>query len=394
MVMLADTDAGSVVTAAQSGARTRYAMVLPEILLVPILYVVQEAALRLGIVTRDGLGDLVRRAFGRPAALAIAGVLLVTAGGALVSEFAGIAGVGSLVGLPRGVSVGVVGVALLAVVTLGRYRWVEATGLAIGALEVFFVVAAIRVHQHVGIPVAPPAGSSVGTSTYLTLLVANVGAVVMPWMVFYQQQAVIDKGYRGLSTARALRAARLDTAIGAVVTQVIMIGVVVATAATVGATDPGRPLGSIDAIAGALAPALGRGEANLLFGLGMLGASVVAALVVTLAGAWAIAEVLGWRYSLNDAPRRAGGFHAVAGAGLVIAALVVVGVGNLVGLSVTVEILNALVLPVVLLAVVRLEGLLPDPWRSTGLRRTALRSAAVLVTVLALVGAGVLLAGL
>ncbi len=170
----------------------------------------------------------------------------------------------------------------------------------------------------------------------------------------------------------------------------IVQDLVVATAATVGTTDPGRSLGSVDAIARALSPALGRHDAALLFGLGMLGASVVAALVVTLAGAWAIAEVLGWRDSLNDVPRRASGFHVVAAGGLVLAAAVVIAVGNLVGLSVAVEILNALVLPVVMLALVRLEGALDEPWRARGARRVALRAAAVLVTLLALLGVVVL----
>jgi Mn2+/Fe2+ NRAMP family transporter len=144
--------------------------------------------------------------------------------------------------------------------------------------------------------VHPPHASA----AFLTLLGANVGAVIMPWMVFYQQEAVIDKGQRGLNLRSAVRSARLDTAFGAVITQIVMIAVVVAAAATLGVTHRGQSLSSIGDIAKSLTPFLGHRDAVIFFGLGMIGASVVAALVVTLAGAWGTSEVLGWRHSLND----------------------------------------------------------------------------------------------
>ena len=202
---------------------------------------------------------------------------------------------------------------------------------------------------------------------FLTLLAANVGAVIMPWMAFYQQGAVIDKGRRGLGLKQALRSARLDTAAGSVLTQVVMISVMVAVAATIGTRNPGAQLGDIGSIAEALTPFLGGTAAVLLFGLGMVGAAVVAALVVALAGAWGMAEVLGWRHSLNDSPRtrhrvlhprRAGD---IAGAGLVI------GWPDLVSLSVDVEVMNACLLPIVLGFLLLLERrALPPELRMTG----------------------------
>ena len=287
VVMLADTDAGSLITASQSGAQWGYRMILPQILLVPVLYVVQEITVRLGIVTGEGHGALIRRRFGRWWALLSAGTLFASAIGALLTEFAGIAGVGELFGIPRLVSVPVVTVFLLALALTGSYQRVERIGIAVGLAELAFIVAMVLSRPHLGAALGGVASVPWRSSGYLLLIAANVGAVIMPWMIFYQQGAVIDKR---LSTA-AIRQARADTAIGAVLTQVIMIAVVIAVAATIGGHDHGAALRTVGEIAGALTPYLGSLGGTVLFGLGMLGAALVAAIVSSLAGAWGLAEV-------------------------------------------------------------------------------------------------------
>jgi Mn2+/Fe2+ NRAMP family transporter len=381
MVMLADTDAGSVITAAQSGALYRYQLVACQLALIPVLYLVQEMTARLGLVTGQGHGALIRATFGPRWALLSAGTLFAACLGALVTEFAGLAGVGALVGLPRAVSIGVPALTLVALVLLGRYRRVEHVGIAIGALELLFLPAAILAHPHAPAVLTGLTHPVQLDTGYLTLLAANVGAVIMPWMVFYQQEAVIDKAHRGpdartcLHGARldiALRGARLDTALGSVLTQVVMIAVVVAVAATIGTTHPGASLNSIGAIADALTPFLGHTTAIALFGLGMLGAATVAALVVSLAGAWGLSEVLGWRHSLNDSPRRAAGFYALAVTATLTGALLVLLTPNLVNLSVDIEVMNASLLPIVLGFLLILERrALPARHRMHGPRRLA-----------------------
>ena len=279
MVMLADTDSGSVVTAAQSGASYRYALVLPELLLMPVLYVVQEMAVRLGLVTKLGHGALIRRTFGSRWAILSAATLFIACAGALVTEFAGIAGVGQLVGIPRWASAGSAAMALSALMLLGRYQRIEHVGIAVGSLEILFLPAALFAHPKAGAILHDSLHLPHDLAGFATLLPANVGAVVMPWMIFYQQRAVIDKGRRGLSLRKSLRSARLDTALGAVLTQVIMISIVVAAAATIGLDDHQHSLNDIGEIATALSPFLGHREAVIFFGLGMVGASTVAALV-------------------------------------------------------------------------------------------------------------------
>ena len=384
LVMLADTDAGSVITAAQSGALYRFGFVLPELLLIPILYVVQEITVRVGLTTGKGHGALIREYFGAPWAYAAAVTLLVACAGALVTEFAGIAGVGLLVGLPKVATVGTAALGLTALIIFGRYRRIEAIGIVVGALELLFVVAAVDARPNVAAIARSLSGDWTFSHGYGTLLAATVGAVIMPWMIFYQQEAVIDKGYRERGRA-GLAAARTNTFVGAVVTQLIMIAIVIVTGATLGTVDAGRPLNDIGSIATALTPFLGHRDAIVLFGLGMVGASVVAALVVSVAGAWGIAEVFGWQHSLNDPPATAIRFYAVAVAGIVVSAVAVVVARNLVGLAVDVEVMNAALLPVVLTFLVLLERRLPPDVRMRGTRRVIAYSMIVVVVAVGFV---------
>jgi Mn2+/Fe2+ NRAMP family transporter len=365
--MLADTDAGSIVTAAQSGATWGYRLLLPQILLIPVLYLVQELTVRLGAVTHQGHGELIRRHFGLGWALVSVGTLFLSAVGALVTEFSGVAGVGALFGVPAWLSVSLATVFLVALGLSGSYQRVERVGLAVGWFEVCLLVAAV---------LARPSPTALWQGLisipwhrkdYVFLLAANVGAVIMPWMVFYQQGAVVDKGLG----PRQLRAARVDTAIGSVVTQLVMMAVVVVTAATLGRSTGGRPLLSVQEISQALTPFLGVGGGKVVFGLGVLGASLVAALVVSIAGSWGVAEVWGWKHSLNHRPRQAGAFYAVYTLAHVGgAALVILHLGNLVNLNVDVEVMNAALLPVVLGFLLALEQrALPPRYRMGGFYR-------------------------
>ena len=145
VVMLADTDVGSIITAANSGVRFGYRMLSQQLLLIPVLYIIQELTVRLGIFTGRGHGELIREQYGRFWAWISAAGLGVATCGALLTEFAGVAGVGELYDIPRVISVGLAAVALLAVVLTGSYRRVERAAIAVGLFEfVFFIVAWAR----------------------------------------------------------------------------------------------------------------------------------------------------------------------------------------------------------------------------------------------------------
>ena len=381
MVMLADTDAGSVITAAQSGAEWGYSLLLPQIALIPILFGVQEVTVRLGIVTRQGHGALIRDHFGFGWALLSAAALFVACLGAIVTEFSGIGGVGELYGLPRAMTVGAAVLLLLAVVLSGTYLRAERVGIALGMLEILFIPAALLVHPHGSAVLQGMAHLPLNNHDYLFLLAANVGAVIMPWMVFFQQGAVIDKGLRRAD----LPMSRVDTAVGAVVTQLIMVAVVIATAATFASKGVHAPLNTVGSIAHALAPFLGWDGARVLFGLGLVGASFVAALVVSLAGAWGVSEVFGWRHSLNDPVPHARKFYWLYGVAVVGGAAIVLATPNLVNLAVDVEVMNAMLLPIVLGFLLALEArVLPPEDRMHGYQRLWVWGSAAVVSALGL----------
>ena len=290
VVMLADTDAGSLITAAQSGSEWGYRMILPELVLIPVLYVVQEMTVRLGILTNKGHGALIRETFGKRWALFAALPLFASGVGALFTEYAGIAGVGGLVGVPRTVTVPVAAAFLIGVAMTGSYRRAERIGIALGLAELVFIPAVAMAHPSLSAVGRGLGHLPLGNSSFVFLLAANVGAVIMPWMVFYQQGAVLDKGLQ----PRNIPSERRDTAVGAGLTQLIMIAVVLTFAATVGRSHLGVQLHTVTEMSSALRPFLGAIGAKVLLGTAVLGAALVAALVASLAGAWGIAEVFGW----------------------------------------------------------------------------------------------------
>ena len=359
VVMLADTDAGSVITAAQSGAQWGYQLLLLQLILAPILFVVQELTVRLGIVSGKGHGDLIQQQFGRGWALLSVGTLVLACIGALLSELSGLAGTGLMFGVPVSLPMTIVVGGLIIMAYTSSYLSVERIAMFIGAFELVFLVVAWRAHPD---PAAMLSGSlSIPWKepTYLYLVAANIGAVIMPWMVFYQQSAVIEKKL----TIDDLRAARWDTAFGAIVTQVIMAAVLIATAATLGKAHTGAALDTVQQITEAITPFLGEGAGKLLFAMGMIGSALVATIVVTLTAARTMGEVLGVKHSLEHAPREAPWFYGIYTASLVVGGLFVASGVNLVSVSVGVQVMNALLLPIVLGFLYLLARRLPEPHR-------------------------------
>jgi len=363
VVMLADTDVGSIITAGQSGVQWGYKLLGLQLLLIPILYIVQELTVRLGIFTGKGHGELIRSTFGPGWAWLSATGLAVATIGALLTEFSGVAGVGDLYGVPHAVSLPLAAFALLAIVLTGSYRRVERAAIIIGLFELaFFGVAwaarpdlSVMLHQSVSIPIGNP--------RYLYLVAANIGAVIMPWMVFYQQSAIADKGL----TKQHYKAARWDTAIGAVLTQLVMAAVLIAAASSIAPHAPAATLTTIGQMSQALTPFLGANAGRLVFGLGVLGAALVAAIVSSLALAWGLGEVAGYRRSLEYHPLKARWFYAVYAACVVGGATVVGVAPNLVSLNVGVQVMNALLLPLVLGFLIRLSMVaLPPAYRLRG----------------------------
>ncbi|NBF10545.1 divalent metal cation transporter [Pseudomonas sp. Fl4BN1] len=379
VVMMADTEAGSVITAAQSGAQWGYRLLLLQLVLVPLMFMAQELTVRLGLCTGKGYIELVRQRWGRGLAMASALVLLLSCLGALLTQISGLVGAGSLFAIaPWPILVTLV-LFILTMVLTGSYRSVERITLVLGLFGLAFLVMAYNahpdpqqmLHEILQIPLKEP--------DYLYLAAANLGTSVMPWTLFYQQSALVDKG---LGPAH-LRLARLDTLVGAVFCQVLTAAIVIAAAATLGGHGAG--LDSIAQIGEAFGALIGPTWGQAVFVVGLAGGALVATIVVCLSAVWAMGEALGMRHSLEQHPLDAPWFYG-AFAVLLIAGALLVGSGiNLIRLSLAVGVLNALLIPMMLLLLLLLaRNVLP-----ANLRLRGPYGVLVLVTFLLMGGLGV-----
>lgn len=383
LVMLADTDAGNVVTAAQSGTQWGYHLLPLVLLLIPLLYMVQELTVRLGISTGCGHGELIRQRFGIGWAwLSTAGLVVATIG-SLVTEFTGVAGIGELYGLSRSLTLPLATAFLLTVVATGSYRRVERTALVIGLFELAFFAVAWVAQPRLETLAKDAVDLPIGNPDFMYLAAAVIGAVFNPWMIFYQQSATVDKKLR----LDDLKHARWDTGIGAVLTQCLTGAVLVATAGAFAMGNAPKSLTTVGDISNALSPLLGEGAGRFVFSVGVLGASLVAAIVSSLALAWGVGEVTGYRRSLEFRPLEAGWFYGAYATCVIGAAVLVWIVPDLVWLNIAAQVLNAFLMPLVIGFLVALAAkALPEPIRLRGWYLCLVISVAAIVIAVGLWG--------
>jgi Mn2+/Fe2+ NRAMP family transporter len=388
LVMLADTDAGNVVAAAQSGAQWGYRLLPLLLLLIPMLYLVQELTVRLGIFTGRGHGELIREKFGLGwACLSSIGLAAATIG-SLITEFTAVAGIGELYGVARIVTLPIAVLSLLFIVGTGSYRRVERTALVIGLFEVAFFIVAWAAHPSLGAFAREAFDLPVSDAGFLYLVAAIIGATFNPWMIFYQQSATVDKRLE----VEDIGHARLDTAVGAILTQCLTGAILIAAAATLHAESNSAGLSSVGEISMALTPLLGSDAGRLVFSVGVLGASLVAAIVSSLALAWGIGEVAGYRRSLEYRPFEATWFYGIY-ALCVLGSAALVGLApNLIWLTIAAQVLNAFLLPLVIGLLVALAvKALPEPVRLRGSRLWLIIGFSTVVSGLGLFGGGLAL---
>lgn len=344
VAMLADTDAGSVITVAQSGARWQYRLLLLQFLLIPAMFMAQELAGRIGICTGKGCAELILARFGRAwAALAIA-ALAISCFGALVTQMSGLAGAGRVFGVPVWQGVALAVAMIFVMVVTGSYRSVERIAIFLGLFELAYVVVAWRAAPNLGEMATQLVQMPLGDANYLYLLAANLGTGVIPWTILYQQSASVDKGL----TRGDIRGARIETLAGVILCQLVTSAMLVAAGAALYGKGAGNGLTDIGDIANALTPVLGDTVGREIFALGLCGGALVATVVVCLTSAWAIGEVLGVRHSLEHRPAAAPWFYGVFGAILLAGGALVASGIDLVALAIAAGVVNAVLLPVVL----------------------------------------------
>ena len=303
--------------------------------------------------------------------------------GSLVTEFTGVAGIGELYGLSRSLTLPIAAVALLTVVATGSYRRVERTALVIGLFELAFFGVAWMAHPNLATIAKDAVDLPLGNHEFMYLAAAVIGAVFNPWMIYYQQSATADKKLQ----PGDLKAARWDTGIGAVLTQCLTGAVLVAAAATLVSGNAPASLTSVGEISNALASVLGEGVGRLIFSVGVLGASLVAAIVSSLALAWGVGEVAGYRHSLEYRPFEAKWFYGVYAAGVVGAAILVWSAPDLIWLNIGAQVLNTFLMPLVIGFLVALAAkALPEEVRLRGSYLWVLIGTLTIVIVVGLFG--------
>jgi Mn2+/Fe2+ NRAMP family transporter len=345
----AGNDAGGIATYASAGSEFGYRTLFVMMLVTIALVIVQEMSARLGAHTGEGLMSLIREQFPlRASAFAII-CLLIANLGLVVSEFAGIGAAFELFGVSRYLSIPIAALAIWAVVVFGNYRYAERVFLLLGLAFITYPIAAIlgkpdwgEVASNTFIP------HLLGTKEFLFLVVALIGTTITPYMQLYQAAAVADSG----SGPEEYRMVRIDTITGAVFASVISMAIIIATAAAIGGSGP---LESAKEAAQALEPVAGS-AAQVLFGIGLLGASALAAAVVPLATSYAVAEAVGVERSVSKTFREAPLFMGLFTALIVIGALVALLPGNLISLLINMQVVNGLITPIILIFILVLAN--------------------------------------
>lgn len=344
---LAGADAGGVATYSSAGALFGYGQLWTVPVMCLLLIVAQETAARMGCVTGKGFASLIREQFGvRMSTLAML-ALLISNTTVTLSEFAGIASGFALFGIPAYVSVPIAAVAIWALTMSGSYHRIEKILLLISCAFVTYVVA--------GVMVGPDWGDALNATLiprfstdpqYFSVLVANIGTTIAPWMIFLAQSNVVEKNAR----AEDLPYQRIDTVTGSVVASAISWFIILTTGAVL--FPAGIAVNGAEDAASALAPLVGP-YAEALFGAGLVGASFLAACVLPGITSSAICEAFGWERGADRSWQEAPVYRGIITAIIFLSAVIVIVPNvNLFGIMMLAQVINGVLLPVLLVFMV------------------------------------------
>jgi NRAMP (natural resistance-associated macrophage protein)-like metal ion transporter len=346
----AGNDAGGIATYSSAGAKYGYSTLWIMVLITVSLGIVQLLAARMGVVTGKGLAELIREEYGiRWSVLATTAVLIANLG-ICISDFVGIGAAVGLTGIPAQLSVPVAALAIWLIIVRGSYRSAEKTFIWFTIPFFAYPIAAILAHPHWGAVgnsiVVPQLHTS---STYLLLLIALAGTTITPYMQLYLQSAVVERGVREDELPHEER----EAVLGAVFANVIASFIIIATAATL-YTHGIHSISSAADAARALTPFAGH-YAEALFGIGLLGASLLAAAILPIATSYVISESLGYEKGVGRRREEAPVFVNIITAMILFSAFVaMIPDVPVIALLVGVQVVNGLLLPINLFFIWRL----------------------------------------
>jgi Mn2+/Fe2+ NRAMP family transporter len=344
-----DNDAGGITTYSVAGAHYGYGLLWLMPLIAIALIMVQEMSARLGVVTGKGLAALIRESLGIRITAAIVGVLLIANLANTVSEFAGVAASMEIFGISKFLSVPIAALAVWLLIVKGSYRSVERIFLVASALYLAYVASGIMAHPSwATVAQASVTPSFQFDSGYVVIAITVIGTTIAPWMQFYQQSAIADKGLKPADYAYE----RVDVIVGAVFAIFVAAFITVACAATLFAH--GLRVDTAKDAALALGPLAGP-YASTLFALGLLNASAFSAAILPLSTAYVVCEAFGWEGGVSHGWKEAPAFFSIytlliaLGAGVIL-----LPIKSLVQTMMLSQTLNGLLLPVILVVMLRL----------------------------------------
>lgn len=346
-----DNDAGGILTYSQAGATFGYSLLWTLIPITVALIVVQEMVARMGVVTGKGLADLIREEYGFRITFILMVLLLVADLGNTISEFAGLASGMSVLGVSRFIAVPLGALIVWGLVVEGTYRLVERVFLVACLFYIAYPLSSFLAHPDWTSALLHTVKPSFHfRSGYLYMIIGLVGTTIAPWMQFYLQSAVVEKGVKLKNFAYS----RWDVIVGCLMTDLVAFFIIVACAATIYASGH-REIKDAGEAALALRPLAGQ-AASALFAFGLVNASLFSACILPLATAYYVCEGLGVESGINKRVREAPAFYSLYTGLIVLGALAVIllNESKQVPIILLSQVVNGILLPFVLIFMLRL----------------------------------------
>lgn len=348
-----DNDAGGILTYSQAGAQFGYTLLWTMIPITLALIIVQEMCARMGAVTGKGLSDLIREEFGLRMTFVMMVLLVIVNFGNVIAEFSGIAGSMQLFHISKYASVPICALLVWVLVVKGDYKSVEKVFLTASVFYIAYIVAGVlsgpNWHLALVETIKLPKPGAWHNKLYVYMTVGIIGTTISPWMQFYLQSSIVEKGV----TVRQYKASRLDVIVGSFFTDLVAWFIVVACAATL-FTHGIRNIADPADAAGAMKPLAGQ-YAFILFAAGLFNASLFAASILPLSTAYTVCEGLGLESGLDKSFREARFFYFFYTLLLAAAAgIVLIPNFPLVKFAILSQVLNGVLLPIVLIFMLRL----------------------------------------
>ena len=378
-----DNDTGGIFVYSQAGAQYHFSLLWTMIPVTLALMVVQEMSARMAVVTGKGLSDLIREEFGLRITFITMLLLVVVNYGNVVSEFSGIAASMQLFHLTKYISVPICAVIVWLLIVKGDYKIVEKVFLAASVFYLAYIVSGVLAHPDwdgaLRASVTLPERSVWKDHDYIYSVIAIIGTTIAPWMQFYLQSSIVEKGI----SKRQYNASRLDVVVGCFFTDLVAWFIVVACAATLYVHGIRDIKDAADA-AGAMKPLAGD-FAFILFAAGLFNASLFSASILPLSTAYTVCEGLGFESGVDKSFKEAPFFYWLY-TGLIAlgAALVLVPKFPLVQFIVFSQVLNGVLLPVIMIFMLRLinkHELMGEMTNSTWFNAVAWLTAAIVIVL-------------